>query len=114
MADVIKDTEGNIINSPVVNRYLGFFYKVRKYQLIQIGEKDYLLKVVSDKGSYSTDEYVRACKQFLGERRKLILIFLIIFLLKKLGNIKLLLADTQKILNIKTNNCFVLYLVGNR
>ena len=77
---------------------------MRKYQLIQIGEKEYLLKVVSDKGSYSTDEYVRACKQFLGEKAEIDIDFVDNIPVEKTGKYKTIINRYYKKLhNIKTN-----------
>lgn len=68
VADVIRDTGGNIITAPIVSNYLADFYNMKKYQLIQYGEMEYELKVVCDTESYNISEFLKECKRFLGDK----------------------------------------------
>lgn len=66
VADIIKDTQNNIITAPIVNNYIAEFYEIKKYQLIQYNEKSYLLKVICDGFTKDSVEYIKACNKFLG------------------------------------------------
>lgn len=67
ITDMIKDSEGNNITSPIVNNYLADFYNIKKYQMIQYGKNKYELKVVCDLEVFEPEEYIKTCRQFLGK-----------------------------------------------
>lgn len=67
VTDIIRDTRGNIISAPMVNNYFHRFYKMKKYQLIQNGKKEYMIKVVCDEYVYDKKDFIHACKELLGE-----------------------------------------------
>lgn len=67
VADVIRGANGNMISAAMVNNYLHKFYEVKRYQLIQDDKNHYLLKIVCDKGIYTTENLINVCREFLGE-----------------------------------------------
>lgn len=67
VADIITDARGDVISAAMVNNYLHKFYKIKQYQLIQVGKNSYLLKVACDKDTYFKEDFLDVCKGFLGD-----------------------------------------------
>ena len=64
--DVIYDTQGNRLTAHTWSVYMWKFDKLKQYQFIQNGEKDYVLKVNGAKGVYKDEEFVEHLKSILG------------------------------------------------
>ncbi len=64
--DVIYDTKGNALTPHTWSVYMWKFDKLRQYQFIQNGEKDYVMKINVDDGVYDDSEIVALLKSILG------------------------------------------------
>jgi phenylacetate-CoA ligase len=67
VADALQDTKGSMVSASLVNNFFHHLYKIKQYQLIQNGEKNYELKVVCEKDDYAESELINTCRAFLGE-----------------------------------------------
>ncbi len=65
--DIIYDTKGNPLTSHTWGVYMWKFDKLKQYQFIQEGQKDYVLKVNGAKGIYTDNDFVDLIKNILGE-----------------------------------------------
>lgn len=65
--DVIYDTQGNRLTSHTWGVYMWKFDKLKQYQFIQNGEKDYVLKVNGAEGIYEDEEFIEHLKSILGQ-----------------------------------------------
>ncbi len=65
--DLIYDTHGNKMTSHTWGVYMWKFDKIKQYQFIQKGPKEYTLKVNGAKEFYTDEEFVELIKQILGE-----------------------------------------------
>lgn len=88
VADVITDTKGNMISAAMVNNYLHEFYKMRQYQLIQVQNNSYILKVVCNLDTYSKKEFLDVCKGFLGENASIDIEYLDVIPVERTGKYK--------------------------
>lgn len=64
--DIIYDTEGRRLTSHTWSVYMWKFDKLKQYQFIQNGKKDYVLKVNGAAGIYTDAEFVEHLKSVLG------------------------------------------------
>ncbi len=64
--DAIYDTQGRRLTSHTWSVYMWKFEKLKQYQFIQEGAKEYVLKVNGAKGVYTDDELVNHLKSILG------------------------------------------------
>lgn len=65
--DVIYDTQGNRLTAHTWSVYMWKFDKLKQYQFIQNGEKEYVLKVNGAEGFYKDEEFVEHLKSVLGQ-----------------------------------------------
>ena len=65
--DVIYDTVGSALTPHTWSVYMWKFDKLKQYQFIQEGAKEYILKVNGAKGNYSDDELIKHLKSVLGQ-----------------------------------------------
>lgn len=64
--DVIYDTKGSPLTAHTWSVYMWKFDKLKQYQFIQEGKKEYLLKVNGAKGIYENKELIEHLKSILG------------------------------------------------
>ena len=64
--DVIYDTKGSPLTAHTWSVYMWKFDKLKQYQFIQEGKKEYLLKVNGSKGIYEDKELIEHLKSILG------------------------------------------------
>lgn len=65
--DMITDTAGNVISSVSFGNYFWKFNKLKQYQLIQNGRKEYVIRVNGAEGLYTDDMIVQHMRELLGE-----------------------------------------------
>lgn len=65
--DVIYDTSGKALTPHTWSVYMWKFDKLKQYQFIQEGAKEYILKVNGAEGNYSDDELIEHLKSILGQ-----------------------------------------------
>ena len=65
--DMIYDTKGRALTSHTWGVYMWKFDKLKQYQFIQEGEKEYVLKVNGADGIYTSEEFDETLRAILGE-----------------------------------------------
>lgn len=65
--DVLYDTHGNIVSSYIMYKNMWKYTEISQYQLIQIGEKDYLFKINCPNSFDKESQLVTEFKEYLGE-----------------------------------------------
>lgn len=65
--DTIYDTKGNKLTPISICNYMWGFTKLRQYQFIQEGEKQYIMKLNCASDAYSTDEIDRVLRSIVGD-----------------------------------------------
>ena len=65
--DMIYDTKGRALTSHTWGVYMWKFDKLKQYQFIQEGEKEYVLKVNGADGIYTSKEFDETLRAILGE-----------------------------------------------
>lgn len=65
--DLLYATDGTLVSSYIVYKYMWQYTEIVQYQLIQYGEKDYLFKINKDKEFTKEKKLVEEFKEYLGQ-----------------------------------------------